>query len=74
MHAIRLVDDLSDGLDWAFVEDGDDRMIFYRSSALSGCPEHAARILAESWAAYRALQADAPPTPGGGLRIVARAS
>lgn len=70
MHAIRLVEDdhLPDGLDWLFVTEGDDRFIFYRASVLAEDPEAGARILAESWAAYRALVADDRP-PGSRLRV-----
>lgn len=66
MYDIRLVDDadMPEGLDWALVSDEDDWFIFYRSSALAGCPERGAQVLAESWSAYRALIAEHSAPPG----------
>lgn len=58
MYSIRFVaeDALPEGHDFVFVENGDHCMIFYRQSAAGN-----ARVLEDSWAAYRHLLRNTPP-------------
>lgn len=58
MHSITFVDDdaIPEGHDFVFLEVPEGALIFYRKSALTE------ENLMDSWAAYRALQRQRPPT------------
>lgn len=67
MYGIELVEDdvLPEGCDFMLIQAGEDFGIFYRASAVN------ARVLEDSWAAYRLLGEVPPRSP---LRLVVAAT